>query len=287
MTLEAMRKFFKYYLGMFLYKFSTDQARKIIQDNFSLGFESNSNKISWRLMRFYLAQHTSKKGKQSHLIELHKSFWKGFRGRRFHEITNKDPANVIKKEFIPLIEAAEIASKQYKFRTLIEIGSGNGQVLDYMANRMGGIFEEFIGLDLNDEQVALNNNSNQNRKLKFVCCDASEWLYGQNINNTLILTHRGVLEYFSEDMVNKLFSYLSNGNNGVLLIEPIDHHHDLIKINSSFTFGYEFSFSHNYPNLLQKNGFNILYLEDKSVDLWRTLMIFAVVLDGYFSDSRN
>lgn len=275
-----MKKFLKYYLGMLLYKLSTVEVQKIIQDNFSLGFDSSSNKIWYRLMRFYLAQHNFDRGEQSQLMELHKSFWKGSRGRQFHEMTNKDPANVIKQDFIPLIEAAEIGIKQYKFRTLIEIGSGNGQVLHYMANRMGEIFEEFIGLDLNNEQVIINNDCNQNKKLKFVCCDVNEWLYRQNINDTLILTHRGVLEYFSEDMVNKLFCYLSDGNNGVLLIEPIDQHHDLLKINNSFAFGYEYSFSHNYPSLLQKNGFKILYLEDKLVDLWRTLMIFAVTSGG-------
>ncbi len=266
---------------MVTFSLSSKKLRQEVEEDFALGSLLRPNNVCKRLMRFYLAEKNSRKGCEKQLANLHKKFWRGSSGTKFHEITRKGSAFKLNENFSAVVAAALNHVRQQNLKNLVEIGCGNGDVLRYMANILNQDIESFIGLDLSSEQIKVNNSDNTNRKIRFIHADALEWINSWDRNDTLFMTHRGVLEYFTEEMVDLLFHYLSRKHNSILLIEPIDHAADLDRQTSSYVFGQEYSFSHNYPELLKSSTFRILHLEDKTVDLWRTLMILATSGSDY------
>jgi SAM-dependent methyltransferase len=273
--MAVIYKKMKYLSGLIVYSLSSKNSRKKIREDFSIGSLLQPNTLFEKLARFYLAEKNSRKKNKKQLASLHQEFWKGRSGRKFHEITRKNAAFKLNENFSAVIAIARYHVQRYHLKNLVEIGCGNGEVLRYLAGLMSDDIEHFIGLDLSLEQIQANNGENNNDKIKYIHADVDEWIRGWDCNDSLFMTHRGVLEYFTEEMVNRLFRRLANGCNCVLLIEPIDHAVNLDLQTSSHVFGMEYSFSHNYPEILKQNKFKILHLEDKTVDRWRTLMIFA------------
>lgn len=100
--------------------------------------------------------------------------------------------------------------------------------------------------------------------MQFVAADAGEWIPKNGQRNTIYLTSRGVLEYFTEQDLLDLLSTISNmGNSIFVAIEPVGLDHDLDINPHSRLYGGEKSFSHNYKVLFPKAGFSIEYLSEK------------------------
>lgn len=266
----------KYIGGMIAYHLSSKETRKKTEENFSLGYFIHSKNILDKLIRFYVAEKSSRRGNERQLAQLHKEFWRGRSGRRFHEVTQKGTSFELNKNFLKVVEIAQKFVEDHQYNNFIEIGCGNGDVLRYMVGCFGESIENFIGLDLSAEQINVNTKANDTKNIKYIQADATEWVTTREPDLTLFMTHRGVFEYFNEEMLNRFLHYLSAGRNSILLIEPIDDDVNLDIQTDSFVFGYEYSFSHNYPRILKNNNFKIHHLEDRKVDKWRTLMIFAV-----------
>lgn len=142
---------------------------------------------------------------------------------------------------------------------LVEVGSGDGRVLEWFAERLPGI-TTLHGVDLNDREIRkCRENHRDSTRLFFHTGDLLAWLRANPAPGTVLVTNGGVFEYLLEDELRTLFTELKSLCSPCLVAvtESIGDDHDLETDKSSLPYGHEFAFSHNYPAILREAGFAI------------------------------
>ena len=148
---------------------------------------------------------------------------------------------------------------------LVEVGSGDGRVLAWLAERLKGV-SEFHGVDLNAAQIARCRETHPTSdRLIFHEGHLLEWLRAHPAPNTILVTNGGVFEYLLEDELRSLFVELRLLCSPCLvaITETIATDHDLATETASLPYGHELAFSHNYPALLREAGFEISWEHDR------------------------
>ncbi len=151
------------------------------------------------------------------------------------------------------------------FRQLVEIGSGDGKILDHFSRRLDAV-PAFHGVDVNLPQVENNRTIYRaNPKLSFHHSDGLRWLKGNGGPGTILVTNGGVLEYFTRPELCELFARMAEewAPCVVSLTESIAADHDLVHEQWTYPYGWELSLSHNYIALLEEAGFIITHVNDR------------------------
>lgn len=216
-------------------------------------------------MRKSLLRKVEEKQDYNTLSDFHKAYWKN-KGDDFFSATDE----TFEKNFLPECSFIfkllndKLSIENESFNTLVEIGAGNGKVLNYLSEQLPQI-SRFIGIDLNKNQISLNKETYKNNaKLEFVAGDAFDWVNTYANKNMIFVTSRGVLEYFTEAKLLDFFQQINRlGNTIFIAIEPNGIDHDLKTNSSSELYGYERSFSHNYEFLFKKGGFDLWHSSKK------------------------
>ncbi|WP_324024160.1 class I SAM-dependent methyltransferase [Maribacter sp. BPC-D8] len=253
-----MKKIIKEFIGAFLVKLQPEKVETLIKKGISFNVK-NELSLSERFMRSALLKNAEKNQDFNMLAEYHENFWKET-GRKYFS----EKENVLKDFFLPnclpvFEKLHDILKDTHKeFHTMVEIGTGNGDVLDYLSSKFPQI-ERFVGIDLSVEQINFNQKLyDENIKIEFVAADGFEWIKENGTNNMIIFTSGGVLEYFSEQRLQKFFSYLNElGFSIFIAIEPIGANIDFTKNPNSQPYGVERSFSHDYLRLFKNAGFSL------------------------------
>lgn len=107
--------------------------------------------------------------------------------------------------------------------------------------------------------------------------DATVWLEAQGAPCWAYLVNGGVLEYFSEAMLETLFRGISERHPPAIfaLVEPIAEDYDLERETASRPYNSELSFGHNYLHWLQRCGWQIRYQSQQDVGGVRWLLAVA------------
>jgi len=95
---------------------------------------------------------------------------------------------------------------------------------------------------------------------------------------TLFVSNGGVLEYFRRERLDEMLSHISSSlvPTTFFAVEPVATDHDWSKVTDSIPFGEELSFSHNYTDLFESNGFEILHQRAVEFDTWMMMATIAV-----------
>jgi len=194
------------------------------------------------------------------------TFWQGKTGDQFHSRFIDERYGLFLDQHAYVVDelAQVVEQSEAQFSRLVEIGCGDGQVLNHFARELPQV-SSCIGLDINAAAIerAQQSYCGDSHRMSFVHTDAIPWLAEHPEPGTIILTNGGVLEYFSPASVAQLFSNLAQSAPcAIVLIEPLAHDHDLATQNASSVFGREHSFSHNYPDLLRNSGYSIKTQKD-------------------------
>ena len=259
-------------VGNLLVFIQPKKARKLSETGLTL---SMSKELSFteKLMRNAIIAKAEKKKDYNTLEQFHTNYWKN-QGDDFFSAT-KDS---FEKEFLPncsfifdLLQE-QINSENESFETLVEIGTGNGKVLEYLSSKFPAI-QRFVGIDLSPVQIDLNTkNYKNNPKLEFVATDGFDWVKANGHSHIIFVTSRGVLEYFPEKKLKEFFNLLRDlGKTIFVAIEPKGIDHDFSSNPNSELYGYERSFSHNYARLFENAGFDLWHISEKPHDETATL----------------
>lgn len=142
---------------------------------------------------------------------------------------------------------------------LVEVGSGDGKVLEWLSARLPGI-DAFHGVDLNEREIEkCRERHRDSKRLHFHSGDLRDWLLANPAPRTILVTNGGVFEYLLEHEMRALFRELREVCSPCLVAvtESIADDHDLDAEPCSLAYGREFAFSHNYPAILRGSGFEI------------------------------
>lgn len=235
-----------------------------------------------RLIRNTLLTKAEKKEDFDKISEYHKNYWSN-KGKAYFESSFNQ--NILNNFFIPncnfLIDFIKnkLDTSKEKYDTLIEIGTGDGSVLEYLQSELLEL-KQYIGIDLSIQQIEKNKLVySKNSKLKFVAADGFEWIENYKNSNLIVITSRGVLEYFTK---NKILQFLESlkqkGSIIFIAIEPTNKNHDMLKNKESVIHGSERSFSHNYLHLFKEKKYTIWH--HSVIDYSKDLNFNIIVANG-------
>lgn len=226
----------------------------------------------------FLKRNAIQNHRESFFERLHKDFWQGKGGEvfssncdnRFNDLfltRQKDDITALKKTCL-----------ETKPKHLVEFGCSGGAVLNYLTQSIEGI-DSATGIEINQEQVRRNQASDEfDSRIDFVCDDGGDWLLANGQPQSLFVSNGGVLEYFRRERLDQMLTHISQqlGPATFFAIEPVACDHDFDQTNVSIPFGNELSFSHNYPDLFQSNGFDVVHRSVVEFESWKMLAIIAV-----------
>jgi len=218
-----------------------------------------------RLMRNAILSKAEKEGDFDALAEFQRNYWVN-RGKDFFFEMDDSFKNAFLPDcaFIFDILKEKLEKENTHFNTLVEIGTGNGKVLEYLGSKFPGI-DRLVGIDLSPDQIIINHQKFKKKtRFEFVASDGFEWVREHGHGNMIFVTSRGVLEYFTEKRLKDFFELLNSlGKIVIVAIEPNGVDHDFAKNPKSQPYGQERSFSHNYPLLFKNAGFRLWHHSKK------------------------
>jgi SAM-dependent methyltransferase len=219
---------------------------------------------------------STKKQNLKQLQSAHLLYWQSEQGAKFYRaFENRFDDWFLGEHKIFITELQKFMHSGREFKTILEIGCGDGQVLNYLSKNLPGV-ERGIGIDINGGIIQENTKTySENMKLDFVAGEALEGIKANLDDNSLLISYGGVLEYFSGQSVKDIFEIIHETSNfsGIALVEPISPDHDLDTSFNSFIFGQENSFSHNHEYMLRETGFEIVFECEKHLDdRWKIII---------------
>ena len=229
-----------------------------------------------RLLMQGLIQSRTRAHDHAFFARLHRAEWEAELCEDFCDNTSSRFKSWFLDHHVVTIDALEqeLASNP-RLHQLVEVGCGAGQVTHYLADRFPQL-RSAVGIDICPNQIEHNNRINANEKVRFVAGDGLRWVCDNTGPDTVLVTNGGVLEYFAPAELDELFGHLqANWPSVVTTIEPFAFDHDLETQTESRPFGEERSFSHNYPAVLRRNGFEIAFQDECVVDEYRFMMLVS------------
>lgn len=217
-----------------------------------------------RQMRSAILNKAESKNNFDKLSKTHNAFWVN-QGKDVFSWNNSFKNNFLPNcTFLLDIVKEKFFENEVQFKTLVEIGTGNGDVLNYLESSFPKI-QQFIGIDLSSEQIKINKEKyKENSRLKFIDADVIEWVKKEGRKNMIFMTSNGVFEYFTEQQLREFIKYTSSlGQVLFIVIEPNDVNHNFELNPNSIVYGIEKSFSHNYCKIFNDYGFEIIHHSTK------------------------
>lgn len=254
-------------LGNALVFLRPKKARQLAENRITLVHKNKKNlSIPERLMRAALVKKLKKIEDYNTIADLNRDFWANkYATELFLETEDGFESDFLPNcTFIFELLKNELLNHPEDFNTLVEIGTGNGDVLNYLSSEFPNI-NRFVGIDLSQDQIELNNKKfSNNKRLEFVASDALDWVNEHGQGKTIFVTSRGVLEYFIEPRLEELLKAINRlGETIFVAIEPNGADHNFETNPNSQLYGHEPSFSHNYPVLFKNAGFDIWHFSQK------------------------
>jgi tRNA G46 methylase TrmB len=260
-----MKEKIKYLIGNVLLTIFPRKAASIEKKGLTI-FNPEFNLVD-RLMRNAILNKAEFKNNFDKLSKIHNEYWVS-QGKEIFSSNNSFQNNFLPNcTFILDIVKEKVFLNEFQFNTLVEIGTGNGDVLHYLASNFPEI-DKFIGVDLSTEQIKINKEKyKENSRLEFIASDIIEWVKINGRDNMIFMTSNGVFEYFTEQQLTEFIKYTNSFDQVLFItIEPTELNHDFELNPNSVIYGIEKSFSHNYCKLFQDSGFKILHHSKKYLD---------------------
>lgn len=270
-----MKKKIKQIIGNLLITVFPGKAASLETQGLTI-INSNFN-ILERQMRSAILNKVASKNNFDKLSEIHNNYWVK-QGKEIFSSNNSFQNNFLPNcTFLLDIVKERFLNKETPFETLVEIGTGNGDVLNYLESNFPEI-DKFVGIDLSSEQIKINKEKyKENLKLEFVASDIFEWVKTEGRGNTIFMTSNGVFEYFTEHQLKEFINYTFNlGAVFFIIIEPTVVNHNFELNPNSIVYGHEKSFSHNYSKIFQDSGFNILHHSKKQLPDYDCIMNYIL-----------
>jgi hypothetical protein len=210
-----------------------------------------------RLLVTYLTNRCAAERRTGFLERLHASFWRGQEGAVFSRNCDHRFQDLFLARQQPDFQALKFHLAAHpNIDRIVEIGTCSGLFLEFLVSSFPQI-RQAVGLDINEEQIAANLKKETSPVIRYVAGDALRWINENPAPNTLYVSNGGVLEYFSRPTLDKLLHGVARSGPATFYTsEPVARDQD-DRITESIPFGNELSFSHNYRNLFESNGYTV------------------------------
>lgn len=234
--------------------------------------------IQDKLIMAFLRRQAMNQNQSEFLERLHLDFWQGEGGDVFSSNCDHRFEDLFLAKQQVDFERLQSLCDSRSPKHIVEFGCNSGLLLQHMTKELSGI-ETAIGIEINAEQVMKNQESSKfDPQISFSNTDGGEWLFANGKPNSLFVSNGGVLEYFRRERLNEMLTHISSnlGPAVFFAVEPVANDHDWSKTTDSIPFGEELSFSHNYTDLFESNGFQVIHQRPVEFNSWKMMATIAV-----------
>ncbi|MEM9367656.1 MAG: class I SAM-dependent methyltransferase [Planctomycetota bacterium] len=231
-----------------------------------------------RIMMAFLRDQARRNNDARFFETLHQEFWQGEGGAVFSSNCDHRFEDLFLSRQQADFEKLQQVWSDGHYDRIVEIGCCSGLLLQFLTTQLPGV-KSAIGIDLNEEQIRENQNQHGfDARIEFVCGDGFELAQSRGSRGTLYVTNGGVMEYIGRNQLDRMLSKLSHeiGDCLFFAVEPIAPDHDWSLNLDSMPFGEELSFSHNYTDAFDSNGFRVLHQRAFDYEQWRWMATLAV-----------
>ncbi|QEG23345.1 class I SAM-dependent methyltransferase [Mariniblastus fucicola] len=226
----------------------------------------------------WLKRRSLHEGSSEFFERLHLDFWATDGGEEFADNCDHRFEDLFLKKQSEDFDALKKVWNEVGPKQIVEFGCSSGKLTNYLATNLDGV-QSATGIEINRAQVESNRKSTSfDPRVRFECADASNWLNENALPETLFVTNGGVLEYFHRERLNEMLARIVEESKPAIFFasEPVAVDHDWANSKESVPFGEELSFSHNYTDLFESNGFAILH--QRSVDFGQWTMVCTIAV---------
>ncbi|MEM6278218.1 MAG: methyltransferase domain-containing protein [Verrucomicrobiota bacterium] len=265
-----MKRQLKHLAGSVLHHFAPTLSREVDQGKFDGPHARLKNWIA-----DYRASRAAENGDLATLRNHLSQYWQSERGDEFYDAYPERFENWFRGPHYEVVDALEKElEKRPGIHRLIEVGCGDGKVLQHLSERFSQI-DSATGIDLNKKIIERNQEIYRNTSLRFESADLHEYLQRYQGSGIVLVSYGGVLEYLTEEELKVLFQSFRNLATPVLLmlVEPISKDFDLDSETHSRPHGLENSFSHPHRHLLEESGWTIEFEKVQKMEHRWMLMI--------------
>lgn len=230
-----------------------------------------------KLVMAYLKRRAMLENDSDFFEKLHLDFWQGEGGAVFSENCDHRFEDLFLARQKPDFDQLRVIWQSKQPKHIVEFGCNSGLLLQYMTTELAGVVSS-TGIEINAEQVRQNQASSQfDSRIEFLNADGGEWLLENGKANSLFVSNGGVLEYFRRERLDEMLTHISSslGPAVFFAVEPVANDHDWETTADSIPFGEELSFSHNYTDLFESNGFEVVHQRAVEFDSWKMMATIA------------
>jgi hypothetical protein len=197
-------------------------------------------------------------------------FWGGTAGVRWHEERRRKYVDRqrFQDEYLKsrrlILEQVEWMLEQFPFmNSLCEIGTGNGLMVEYLADRLTHI-GRFHGIDLSAEQIRRNKAYYGNSKVEYLHVEAADYVVRHGRPGTMFLAF-GTFECFTQAELEEFLALTRRTIRRVAFAtcDAVDVSYNADVERDSWPRG-NMLYSHNYRYLMEKHGFEICFCKLES-----------------------
>lgn len=261
-------------LGKFIANTSRTRTSQLFRDP-----QSQPQGIKDKAIMAFLKRRAILKNQTDFFERLHLDFWSGEGGAVFSNNCDHRFEDLFLAKQQEDFDKLTKVWNQYRPNHIVEFGCSSGLVLNYVTQHLPGV-QSSLGIEINAEQVLKNQQSSAfDARIEFIQADGGQWLLESGQSSTLYVSNGGVLEYFRRERLEEMLTHISSklAPSIFFAVEPVADDHDWGKTTASVPFGEELSFSHNYTDLFETNGFQIVHQRAVEFDLWKMMATIAVV----------
>ncbi|GAB5405131.1 MAG: hypothetical protein Aurels2KO_33620 [Aureliella sp.] len=238
----------------------------------------NPSGLVSRAIMFHLRRRAVEEERHGFLARLHRDFWASENGAEFSGNCDHRFEDLFLAKQQVDFRALQEALVHQPCSRIVELGANSGLLLQHLTTKLDGI-ESATGIDINQAQVERNLASGRfDPRIEFLCADGQKWVTENAQPSTLFVTNGGVLEYFRREKLDAMMRHIADhaGPSIFYCSEPFADDHDFGSVAESIPFGEEISFSHNYRDLFEKNGFEVLHQRAVHYESWRMQATIAI-----------
>ena len=269
----SLKQTAKQFTGQVLAAIASKRTKELINTPIS-----QPTGIQDKLIMAHLKRQAFRQNDADFFERLHIDFWQGEGGAVFSENCDHRFEDLFLSKQKPDFDQLRQIWDERQPKHIVEFGCNSGLLLQYMTTELGGV-ESSTGIEINAEQVRKNQESSKfDSRINFLNADGGKWLLENGQANSLFVSNGGVLEYFRRERLDEMLTHISNnlGPAVFFAVEPVADDHDWNKTTESVPFGEELSFSHNYTDLFESNGFQIVHQRAVEFESWKMMATIAV-----------
>jgi SAM-dependent methyltransferase len=267
-----------YYLGALFWAAMGGEETERFQRVFELVRQAPLSLRAYSL-RFYLDElYYGRYSGSTILPEPNRLRWSGPLAVAYHRETlqryTQQPEE-FERDYGTFLTRVQEALQEASFDYVVEIGCGNGLLIERLAAHGPASGTTFVGLDISRETIAWTRERWPGSRVEYHCCDTLQEFLGLRRPPSVLVLANGTMQLFTEnELLNCLRWLVAAIPRGGVVVKDFTYPDGRVELHSRRAGG--FTFFHNYEYLFAEAGLESLRTQVHEVrPNWKTVVVSA------------